>query len=193
MEITVIGFLLLPLALYWFFFRPDFLYWAMVFAIPFSATALINLEFAGAHSGVQATIIFGTLWIIREGSRLLRRSDIARFKSFRKSTWWLGAFLGVVILSLAMPALIAGRLIIECPDLDCIDSAPLSFGARHITQTVYLAYGVVLSIFIALRNSDLRRFKQTLRVFLVSSLFVSFWTRPTSSGATKIRLASIQP
>src|SRR5271167_3056649 len=74
-----------------------------------------------------------------------------------------------------MPALIAGRLIIECPDLDCIDSAPLSFGARHITQTVYLAYGVVLSIFIALRNSDLRRFKQTLRVFLVSSLFVSFW------------------
>jgi hypothetical protein len=174
-EITPIGWILLLVAIYFFFFKPDLLYWCMVFALPFSATAIINVDFAGSKSGIQAAIVFGSLWILKDGSTRLKKSDSWRSEHMRASVRRLWFFMFAVALSLAMPLWINGKLVVECPDLGCTDSGPLSFSARHITQTIYLAYGVIITIFIALRNSDLREFRKTIRVFLAASIFVSFW------------------
>ena len=175
MDITPIGGILIAIAIYFFLFKPDLLYWCMIFALPFSATAIVNVDFAGFRSGIQAAIMFGSLWILKEGSTLLKNSDIWNSEHIRTSVRRLRFFMFVVVLSLAMPLWINGRLTVECPEVGCTDSGPLSFSARHVTQTIYLAYGVIITIFIALRNSDLREFRKTIRVFLASSIFVSFW------------------
>ena len=175
MDITPIGGILIAIAIYFFLFKPDLLYWCMIFALPFSATAIVNVDFAGFRSGIQAAIVFGSLWILKEGSTLLKNSDIWNSEHIRTSVRRLRVFMFVVVLSLAMPLWINGRLTVDCPEVGCTDSGPLSFNARHVTQTIYLAYGVIITIFIALRNSDLREFRKTIRVFLASSIFVSFW------------------
>jgi len=147
----------------------------MVFSLPFSATSVANVDFAGSRSGIQVGIVFGSLWILREGSTLLKKSNTWHSEHIQTSVRRLRFFMFVVALSLAMPLWINGRLTVECPDLGCTDSGPLGFSARHVTQTIYLTYGVIIAIFIALRNSDLLEFKKTVRVFLASSIFVSFW------------------
>ena len=147
----------------------------MIFSLPFSATAIANVDFAGARSGIPVAIVFGSLWILREGSTLVKKSNIWHSEHIQTSVRRLRFFMIVVALSLAMPLWINGRLTVECPDLGCSDSGPLDFNARHVTQTLYLAYGLIITIFIALRNSDLSEFRKTVRVFLASSIFVSFW------------------
>jgi len=174
-EITPIGGILIVVAIYFFWFKPDLLYWCMVFALPFSATAIVNVDFAGSRSGIQAAIVFGALWIVSQGSKLLKNSDTWHSEHIRTSVRRLRLFMFVVALSLVMPVWINGKLTVECPDVGCVDYGPLGLSARHVTQTIYLAYGITISIFIALRNSDLREFRKTIQVFLASSIFVSFW------------------
>ena len=147
----------------------------MVFSLPFSATAVANIGFMSATSGVQATILFGSLWMLKEGPKALKNSGLWQLPQMRTSVRQLRFFMFAVMLSLVMPLWIHGRLTVDCPDLLCDDSAPLTFTMRHITQTVYLAYGVLLTIFIAVRNSDVREFRKSIRVFLISAICVSVW------------------
>jgi hypothetical protein len=175
MQVTPIAALLIPLGLFFFFFSPSLLYWCMVFSLPFSATAVVNLDFMGASSGLQATIVFGGLWMLAEGHKTLRKSGFWHSNQMKTSVRQLKVFLFVATLSLIMPLWINGRLTVYCPDLLCNDSAPLRFGARHITQTIYLAYGIMITVLIAARNADLRQFRKSVRVFLISAICVSFW------------------
>jgi O-antigen ligase len=175
MQLTPIAAILIPVGIFLFFFSPSSLYWCMVFSLPFSATAVANLGFMGASSGVQATIVFGSLWMLAEGRKTLRQSDLWHSEPMKVSVRQLKVFFLVVALSLLMPLWINGRLTVDCPDLLCNDSAPLTFSMRHITQTIYLAYGLMIMVLIAARNSDIRHFRKSIRVFLVSAIFTSFW------------------
>jgi O-antigen ligase len=113
--------------------------------------------------------------MLKEGRKALTESGLWRSQRVRVSVRQLRLFMFAVVLSLAMPLWINGRLTVDCPDLLCNESAPLTFTMRNITQTMYVAYGLLVTIFIAIRNSDLRQFRASVRVFLISSVFVSFW------------------
>ena len=147
----------------------------MVFSLPFSATAVANIGSAGAASGVQATIVFGSLWMLREGPKSLKKSGLWNSEHMRTSIRQLRFFMFVVVLSLLVPLWINGRFSVDCTEPSCSGSTPVTFSVRHITQTMYLAYGIILTIFIAFKNSDLRQFRESIRVFLISAIFVSFW------------------
>jgi O-Antigen ligase len=174
-EITPIAAILIPLGIFLFFFAPNLLYWCMVFSLPFSATAVANLGFMGASSGVQAAIVFGSLWIVAEGPKILKQSGLWQSKKIKVSVRQLRIFILVVVLSLIMPLWIHGRVTVDCPDLLCNESAPLTFSFRHITQTIYLAYGIIIMVLIAARNVYIQQFRKSIRVFLISAICVSFW------------------
>jgi O-antigen ligase len=175
MEITTTGVILVPLGILLFIFKPNLLYWCMVFSLPFSATAIANIGFMGARSGVQATILFGSLWMIKEGGRALKKSRSWQSPEMRISVRQLRLFMFAALLSLIMPLWINGGLTIYCPDLLCNETPPLTFGLRHITQSLYLAYGLIITIFIAVRNSNPEEFRKSVRVFLISAIFASSW------------------
>jgi O-antigen ligase len=149
----------------------------MVFFLPFSATAVVNIGSGDSASGVQATIFFGALWMTREFPKFLGAKNSPIKQNLRAPANQLRWFLLVAVLSLVMPIWINGRLYIDDPEFSngFSNSAPLLFSLRNITQLVYLVYGVLLAVLVAFRNSEARELIRSIRIFLISSVFVSIW------------------
>ena len=146
MHITWIGAILLPLGIYGYFFAPSLLYVGTIFLLPFSATAVLNIGFMDATTGIQAMIYFGTLWMLSVGPDALRRCRVWRTRQMQTSVRRLRFFMLVVGLSLLMPIWINGSLVIEPYEIGSLESMPLTFTPRNITQTMYLAFGVLLTL-----------------------------------------------
>jgi len=175
MEITSTGIFLISLGILAFCFAPSLLYWCAIFFLPFSATAVVNFDLASGATGLQATMFFGVLWILREGITALWKSQPWESQPMQTSVRRLRFFMFAVVLSLVMPLYIHGRLTVHCPDIGCRDSGPLTFTVRHITQVMYVAYGVMFALFIAVKNSNVQQFRKSVRIFLASAVFVSLW------------------
>jgi hypothetical protein len=103
MEITYIAWVLIPLGIIFFFFAYRWLYAIMVFFIPFSATAVINIGHAGQTSGLPVWMFFGTLWLVSVAVRLLISHRIKVGGISRSTTILLLIFVGIVIISLIVP------------------------------------------------------------------------------------------
>lgn len=175
MEVTPIGWILVPLALGLYFFRPSRLYSLMVFFLPFSATAVLNIGSGASASGVQASMLFGSLWMAKELRPLWRRSITDNETNLQRPARRLLLFLLVVAMSLVMPLVINGRVIVESPELANPEATPLQLTVRHITQTVYVLYGVLLAICVAGYTLKVREVLRSIRIFVVSAIFVSLW------------------
>jgi hypothetical protein len=175
MEITPIGWVMLPVGLSLYWLAPEYLYALMVFFLPFSATAIVNIGYPDSASGVQSSMLFGSLWMLKELLALDRTSLHPYWRRLRTPIRQLNLFTLIVIMSLFMPLWINGHVVIESADLGDSGSAPLQFAGTHVTQTIYLIYGVLLAILVALRNSNLSQLIRSLRIFLISAIFVSIW------------------
>jgi hypothetical protein len=175
LELTPIGWVLVPLALWFYFLKPSQLYWWMIFFIPFSATAVVNIGSGVSASGIQASMLFGSLWIAKELPGSWRASNSTVAPQLRKPARQLMIFFFVVVLSLAMPVWINGRVVIESPEFANPESTPLQFSSRYITQTLYILYGVLVTICVAAKASKPSDFMRSVRVYVMSSIFVSLW------------------
>jgi O-antigen ligase len=174
MEMTPIGWVLLPLACISYLFAPQILYPLAIFFLPFSATAVVNVGTTDSASGVLASMLFGAVWMARELPAMRQMRSRSNRQGLRKPMLHLGLFLLVVVLSLLMPLWINGHFVVENPELGA-GSDPLQFTGKHVTQTIYLLYGILFTIFVALKNSDSRELVRSIKIFIISSIFVSLW------------------
>lgn len=175
MQVTSIGWILIPVGIGLYLFAPKALYAWMVFFLPFSATAVVNVAFADSISGVQPTFFFGALWLAKEIPRLWRVRSADRELQLYRPARQLGFFLLVVMLSLIMPVWIRGRITIDSAEFAHPDTTALQFTSRHITQAIYVIYGVLLTICVAVKNLEIREFMGSVRLFVISGIFTSFW------------------
>src|ERR1700722_4394156 len=148
----------------------------MVFFLPFSATAVVNVGSGDTASGVQATIFLGGLWMATELPRFLAAKDSSSRENLYAPSSQLRWFVIIAMLSLIMPVWINGRVYVDDSEYaNGLSNAPLVFTARHITQLLYLVYGVLLAILVAFKNSELPQLIRSVRIFLISAIFVSLW------------------
>ena len=148
----------------------------MVFFLPFSATAVVNIGAGDSASGVQTPIFLGALWMAREFPNFLRAKDSPVRRRLRVPTNQLLCFVLVAVLSLIMPIWINGSVYIDNSEFsNGISTEPLVFTLRNVTQIVYLIYGVLLAILVSFRNSQLQELVRSIRIFLISAIFVSIW------------------
>jgi hypothetical protein len=175
MELTPIGIALFFLGALFFVVRPGLLYWCAIFFLPFSATAVLNVGSGDSFSGLQAWMFFGTLWLASDLSAMVRTKGHWYKQKMRASVRRLVVFLLVALISLIMPLWIDGRLWIVSGTLTSSEARPLYFRLQHVTQFLYLAYGVLFAIFVGVKNLNLVQFKKTIRIFLISSAFVCSW------------------
>jgi O-antigen ligase len=175
--VTPIGWILIPLGIALYFFAPARLYACMVFFLPFSATAVVNVGSGDTASGVQATIFLGALWMAKELPRFLAAKDSSSRENLHVPSSQLRWFVIIAMLSLIMPIWINGRVYVDDSEYanGLSNTAPLVFTARHITQLLYLIYGVLLAILVAFKNSKLPELIRSVRIFLISAIFVSLW------------------
>jgi hypothetical protein len=176
MEITYIGWVAIPLGFILLLTRPDFLYKLMIFFIPFSATAIINVGSVGSGSGVPITMFFGSLYLFYKFTHICvtRNIKIPKIQTFSIKLIWI---FGVVatLSSLIMPIIIDGHLLIASPTLSSNEVYPLTFSMTNFTQVLYLIYAIGLTTVVAKRNSQPVHFKATLRIYLLSAFFITAW------------------
>ena len=176
MDVTPIGWILIPLGIALYFFKPHRLYGWMLFFLPFSATAVVNIGSGDSASGVQAPIFLGALWMAKEFPRFLSARDSSIRQNLRIPANHLRWFVLVAVLSLIMPIWINGSLYIDDAEFaNGLTTEPLVFKLRNITQIVYLVYGVLLAILVSYKNSELQELIRSIRIFLISAIFVSIW------------------
>ncbi len=175
MEITPIGWILIPLGVILFFAYPTWLYVLTIFFSPFSATAVVNIGSGEAASGVQAYLMFASLLIIQKLLHALLRLKVRFPKIIRKPLWLLFLFVATCLASLVMPLWIDGRLQIMSPMLTDMTTTPLRFSSTNITGVVYLAIGICLTAIVAKTTLDAKKFHQAVRIYVISGVFISLW------------------
>lgn len=137
---------------------------------------MVNIGSGDSASGVQAPIFLGALWMASEFPKFLAAKDSPVRRNLRVSTKQLLWFVLVALLSLVMPIWINGSVYIDNTELaNGISTEPLVFTLRNVTQIIYLVFGVLLAILVSFKNSELRELIRSIRIFLISAIFVSIW------------------
>lgn len=171
MEITPIGWILLPASIYFIVFKPRFIYIAMIFFIPFSATAVVNIKIGSGLGdfGLLAYHFFGILFILKSVPEIIinKRSIVA------PPFVYLAIFTVIVMLSLIMPFIIDGRISTYSYTLN--QFIPHVFRAHNISQIIYLLFGVVISLLIVIANDTPERITKSFKTYIASGIFISIW------------------
>lgn len=175
MEITPIGWILIPLGVILFFAYPTWLYVLTIFFAPFSATAVVNVGSGDSASGVQAYLMFASLLIMQKLLCALLRLKVRFSKTIRKPLRLLFLFVASCLASLVMPLWIDGRLQIMSPILTDMTTTSLNFSVTNITGVIYLVIGACLTAIVAETTKDAKRFHQAVRIYVISGLFISLW------------------
>jgi hypothetical protein len=172
---TPLGYALLPVGLLGLLLSTKWLYRLFVFWTLFSASSAINFGEAEKGSGLQVWMFFGSLWLLRLILEHIPAFSFPIDRRVLRPCLWVTAFLFVGMLSLIMPLYINGRLIIASPYLGDDFGAPLYFTGHHVTQLLYLVFGVTITICVAHYNLSDEQRHETERTILLSAIFVAIW------------------
>lgn len=166
MQITYLGYLLLGAGII-FFLRTDVLYLLTIFFIPFTASSVLNISF-GHAVGIQPVFLIGSIWILNYSMKaLVTNKNLSNIKYFLPYLIFAVCFLAVSILSIL-------RHIVIFPYYSSIlNSHQISYSP--FTQLLYLLYGLIFTLFVALYNDNLQKINLTLKTILCSSAFIALW------------------
>jgi hypothetical protein len=175
MTVPITGGLIVIAGAFFFLLAPNLLYAAMIISIPFSATAVANVGWGGSEKGVAAWLFLGSLWVLRQIVSGLPPWRTSGWLASRRARYGLLAFLGAVVASLSVPLLLNGTAWVPDPLIVSNEAIPLRFGLYNLTQTAYLAFGVLLAVFVAAENCRSERLFYTLKLYVGSCAFAAAW------------------
>jgi len=117
---------------------------------------------------------FGALFIARQ--LLSPRSGRVTSASRKdRSQLLLILFLGVVILSMIMPVIINGRLLVSSNQLNDLYEEPLRLTVHNIKYPVPVIFGAILSLCLISVNDTAEKIRSTVKVYVLAGVFVSLW------------------
>jgi hypothetical protein len=158
---------------------PRWLYLLSIGAVTFSATSVINFGAPNSDPrlgafGLQAAILLGSLWMVRESLGLLKTRRLAVPLPLRRPVLLLGAFVAAGVASLIMPVLINGRFLVREPEAGQ-SFIPLSLETRHLSQTLYLVYGSAFAVAVAIRSLDRQWRRSTIQAYVAGGAALALW------------------
>src|ERR1017187_5359065 len=175
MTVTPIGWVLLVVGLLLMVARPRWLYIATVFALPFTATGVINVGSGEDASAVQVSMYLGLLLIARHAAGLLRKGRLPFPRGERTSLIWLGLFIATTAASLIMPIWLGGHVLIPSPYLNHPGSQPLHLSGHNITGVLYMIYGYLFAYVVAVLKRDSQMLRLSLKSFMGGAVFAALW------------------
>lgn len=186
MSVPVTGAIILVVAAWFFLFSPRLLYAALIISIPFSATAVVNFgwggsEFGGADKSLMAWQLLAALWVAREAFSGVPQWHRKGWFLTRRSRLALFFFVAALIASWSVPLLLNGTSWLPywktaaLGGASGIETVALRFSSYNLTQSAYLALGVLVIVFIAAENCQPAKLLRTLSLYLKSCTFVAAW------------------
>jgi hypothetical protein len=174
MEITPIGWILIPLGVL-LFFRPKWLYILAVFFTPFTATAIVNRGTGENAAGIQPYLWFGTILIFRKAFDLAYSLRFRLRHNIRRPLLIYLGFVCVCIISLSMPFIVDGHAEVLSNGTLEATLVPVRFGSKNISALISLVFGFGFTVLVAKQCMVKREFLKTLRIYMVSGIFICFW------------------
>ncbi len=177
-SVPPIGWLIAPIGFVLAVAAPRTLFLLAVAAVPFSATAVVN--FGGPSStdlnafGLQAAIFLGGLWMAREAFDAVRARTFELPSVIRLPSMLLLGFTAVAALSLVMPVIIDGAFLAREPETRQ-SFIPLILQRRDVTQALYLGYGALFAVLIAIRCQELSWRRATVRAYVAGGSALAIW------------------
>jgi hypothetical protein len=175
MSITLTGLFLVPLGVVAFLARPKWLYALTIFFVPFSATSLINSRTGDTGSGLQPATFLGGLLLLRVGMDAIFRMKIYFPRAIRKPLLLVFLFVVACGISLIMPLIIDGKILVMTHGALGSPVEPLFFKSSNITYWIATLFGLFFAGYVARQNLEAEEFQKTLRVYLASGIFISLW------------------
>jgi len=175
MEITPIGWLLVPMGILLAATRPRWLYLFAVFLLPFTATAVINIGEGEHASGVQASLYLGSLLLVRTCILLIWRPYIPLPRMGLSALIWMGIFVAIAVISLVMPIWIDGHIQVPSPRLLDNSTQPLYLRSSNITGVLYVVLGFGFTSITVLWSRKRNMLNNGLKAFLAGSAFAAAW------------------
>lgn len=161
MQITPLGYWLIPTIVLTLLFKPDYLLYETVLLAPLQAASVINIS--SITFGLQPAYLSGSLWMavtlyryLREKTLILASSDVANFLRLL----WIFV-LWAAGSALILPSLFTGKLQVLTPEGNLVWLAPTRL---NLTQTLYLVWGALLATLITINASK----HDVMKVFLLS-------------------------
>lgn len=170
MHLTTLFYIVIVLLAIVVILRKDarlYVYYLLIFFLPFTAAAVINFD--SITYGLQPSyFLLLTLTVL-----LLTKK--ARFSSIRtsKAIIPLVVFLAICVVSIVLPFLFKGDIMVTTPEGRL---QPLVFSRINITQILYIAF-VIFSYMIFTHQLFISKqiFKNSVKIYIVSSVFVALW------------------
>ena len=175
MSVTLVGAVLIPLALYLALAKPRRLYLIAVFFLPFTATAVINVGRGQTASGVQVSLFLAFLLLLRYCVTIWRSRSIPLARVGKAGLIHLGLFVLAVILSLVMPIYINGHVQVPANTLLDLSTHPLYLQSTNITGALYIVLGFSFAYLTAALNLTEGMRRATVKAFLAGCAFSAFW------------------
>lgn len=172
MEITPIGYIVIPLGILLLITKKNWLFNAFIFFTPFTASAVININ--SITFGLQIPYYFAILWIIRNSFPVLYTNNLKLSKYVLKLLIPLLLFWIIALISLLMPIILDNKVLVHYPDDPWIFS-PLKFKRVHITQFLYLTFVISVAMFLSFEVNTKEKLYKAIRILLISGTFVCIW------------------
>ncbi|OPY61703.1 MAG: hypothetical protein A4E56_01875 [Pelotomaculum sp. PtaU1.Bin065] len=168
MEMSLLGYIVIGLALTSLILKREYILYYFIFFMPFTASAVLN--FRSITYGVQPSYFFGIILLATWGVEKLR---IGWKICVPAANRLLLIFTGVAAASLVLPFVFQGRILVVLPEGG---SAFLHFSRVNLTQFCYLTFITLIVVFLTDTFSSQKSFfLKAVKVFLYSGMFVILW------------------
>lgn len=175
MEVTLIGWVVIALAIYAFIKEEKYLLYLAVFFSTFTATSIINIE--KSITGISPFYFLAGLWILKVFINYYKEkiSLKALIKENRDNKLIRGLFIFLFTVVLGEVFRLIARGTIEFMDLNSNSMSVIEFSSSNITQPIYLLFMVVFSIVLCIRLKDKVEIKKVMKIFIISTIFALIW------------------
>lgn len=162
MQLTYMGMVLIPVGLFTFIFKYEWLIYLMVFFSAFTGASILNIS----DISVQPSYYFFILFLLRYFFKIIKKGEIIKPNKF------LTLFMVISLMSLVMSYLLEGKNVIVLNPNDEYDS--VKFSIQNITQYMYLLFGFL--VYWTSKDYIIRflkyRYEKLVKVFLWSTTII---------------------
>lgn len=145
-----------------------------VFSIPFTATAVANVNVSGGRTGVSVYVFLASLFVIRQAIDAMAKRKVVKLGPAVVLAW--ASFALVIMASILVPLLLHHSALLVRHESLSGPYVPASARFEHeVTQVGYVFVGIAFMLALAMWVRANGKLLMVLRSYVLGTTFASIW------------------